>query len=159
MASMLLLAVAVVAWSGLSATSQLVVAASRANKKTRNMAYDIIIQIGHAFGDKEKGRNRENLYQFFNMVVGGLVGNTPHMISAAARGLACLAYEFSDLVLTAFDWLPATFLLLQRKNKEIIKANLGLLKVLVAKSQAEGLQVHMGSMVEGEKSFGNACHN
>lgn len=43
------------------------------------------------------------------------------MISAAAKGLARLAYEFSDLVLTAFNLLPSTFLLLQRKNREIIK--------------------------------------
>ena len=30
-----------------------------------------------------------------------------------------------------------------------MQANLGLLKVLVAKSKAEGLQLHLGSMVEG----------
>lgn len=43
------------------------------------------------------------------------------MISAAVKGLARLAYEFSDLVLTAFKLLPSTSLLLQRKNREIIK--------------------------------------
>lgn len=31
----------------------------------------------------------------------------------------------------------------------MLQANLGLLKVLVAKSQAEGLQLHLRSMVEG----------
>lgn len=106
------------------------------------------------------------------------------MISAAVKGLARLAYEFSDLITAAYNLLPSTFLLLQRKNKEIIKvsislshqwfssyhqmcffthlflvgtsltsflmqANLGLMKVLVAKSQAEGLQTHLKSMVEG----------
>lgn len=30
-----------------------------------------------------------------------------------------------------------------------MQANLGLLKVLVTKSQPEGLQTHLGSMVEG----------
>ncbi|KAF2304164.1 hypothetical protein GH714_028183 [Hevea brasiliensis] len=71
------------------------------------------------------------------------------MVSAAVKGLARLAYEFSDLVSTAYKLLPSTFLLLKRKNREIIKANLGLLKVLVAKSQSEGLQIHLGSIVEG----------
>ncbi|KAJ6362315.1 hypothetical protein OIU78_002676 [Salix suchowensis] len=71
------------------------------------------------------------------------------MISAAMKGMARLAYEFSDLVSIAYKLLPSTFLLLQRKNREIIKANLGFLKVLVAKSQAEGLQMFLGSMVEG----------
>ena len=43
------------------------------------------------------------------------------MISAAVKGLARLAYEFSDLVSSAYKLLPSTFLLLQRKNREIIK--------------------------------------
>ncbi|KAI4335172.1 hypothetical protein L6164_013842 [Bauhinia variegata] len=129
--------------------TEIVLALKEANKRTRNRAYDILVQIGHACGDEERGGNRENLYQFFNMVAGGLAGESPHMISAAVKGLARLAYEFSDLVSSAYNLLPSTFLLLQRKNREIIKANLGLLKVLVAKSQTEGLQMHLKSMVEG----------
>ncbi|PON84609.1 Coatomer beta subunit [Trema orientale] len=129
--------------------TEIILALKEANKKTRNRAYDILVEIGHACGDEEKGGKRENLYQFFNMVAGGLAGETPHMISAAVKGLARLVYEFSDLVSTACNLLPSTFLLLQRKNREIAKANLGLLKVLVAKSKAEGLQLHLKSMVEG----------
>ncbi|XP_057468052.1 LOW QUALITY PROTEIN: uncharacterized protein LOC130757308 [Actinidia eriantha] len=129
--------------------TEIVLALKEANKKTRNRAYDILVQIGHAFGDEEKGGNKENLHQFFNMVAGGLAGETPHMISAAVKGLARLAYEFSDLISAAYNVLPSTFLLLQRKNREIVKASLGLLKVLVANSQAEGLQLHLSGMVEG----------
>nr|XP_048334915.1 RRP12-like protein isoform X2 [Ziziphus jujuba var. spinosa] len=129
--------------------TEIILALKEANKKTRNRAYDILVEIGHACGDEEKGGKRENLYQFFNMVAGRLAGGTPHMISAAVKGLARLVYEFSDLVSTTSNLLPATFLLLQRKNREINKANLGLLKVLVAKSKAEGLQSHLKSMVEG----------
>ncbi|VVA40350.1 PREDICTED: RRP12 [Prunus dulcis] len=129
--------------------TEIVLALKEANKKTRNRAYDILIQIGHAYGDEEKGGKRDDLLEFFYMVAGGLAGETPHMISAAMKALARLAYEFSDLVSTASNLLPSTFLLLQRKNKEIIKANLGLLKVLVAKSQTEGLQLHLKSLVEG----------
>lgn len=54
-------------------------------------------------------------------IAGGLAGETPHMISAAVKGLARLAYEFSDLVSAAYSVLPSTFLLLKRENKEIIK--------------------------------------
>ncbi|XP_028120905.1 RRP12-like protein [Camellia sinensis] len=129
--------------------TEIVLALKEANKKTRNKAYDILVQIGHACGDEEKGGKRENLHQFFNMVAGGLAGETPHMISAAVKGLARLAYEFSDLVSAVYNVLPSAFLLLQRKNNEIAKANLGLLKVLVAKSQAEGLQMHLKGIVEG----------
>lgn len=118
------------------------------------------------------------------------------MISASMKGLARLAYEFSDLVSAVYNVLPSTFLLLQRKNREIIKvhfacvnflqieffrinrcflyviwwlsildiwfslqANLGLLKVLVAKSQAEGLQKHLQSLVDGLLNWQDSTKN
>ncbi|KAK9946165.1 hypothetical protein M0R45_011641 [Rubus argutus] len=121
---------------------EIILGLKETNKKTRNKSYDTLVQIGRAYGDEE------NLHQFFNMVAGGLAGETPDIISAAMRGLARLAYEFSDLVPTASNLLPSTFLLLQRKNREIIKASLGLSEGTSSKSQAEGLQLHLKSMVE-----------
>lgn len=41
----------------------------QANKKTRNRAYDVLVQIARAFGDEENGGGKENVYQFFNMVL------------------------------------------------------------------------------------------
>ncbi|KAK1287476.1 hypothetical protein QJS10_CPB19g01953 [Acorus calamus] len=139
--------------------TEIILALKEANKKTRNRAYDLLVKIGHAYGDEEQGGKKENLQQFFNMVAGGLAGETPHMISAAVKGLARLTYEFSDLVNTAYNVLPSAFLLLQRKNREIIKANLGLLKVLVAKSQVDGLQKHLRSMVEGMLKWQDGTKN
>ncbi|KAK9116692.1 hypothetical protein Sjap_015639 [Stephania japonica] len=129
--------------------TEIVLALKEVNKKTRNRAYDILVKIGQAYGDEEKGGRKENLQHFFHMVAGGLAGDTPQMISAAVKGLARLAYEFSDLISAAYNVLPHAFLLLQRKNQTIIKANLGLLKVIVAKSQAEWLKIHLKSVVEG----------
>ncbi|XP_042050958.1 RRP12-like protein [Salvia splendens] len=138
--------------------TEIILALKETNKKTRNRAYDVLVQIGHACEDEEKC-GKETLQQFFAMVAGGLAGETPHMISAAMTGLARLAYEFSDLVSAAYNVLPSTFLLLQRKNKEITKANLGLLKVLVAKSQAEALQGHLRGMVEGMLNWKDSSKN
>lgn len=139
--------------------TEIILALKETNKKTRNRAYDILVQIGHACEDEVKSGKKDTLHQFFNMVAGGLAGETPHMISAAMTGLARLAYEFSDLVSAAYNILPSTFLLLQRKNKEITKANLGLLKVLVAKSQAEALQTHLRSMVGGLLNWQDGSRN
>ncbi|XP_073032157.1 uncharacterized protein [Primulina eburnea] len=139
--------------------TEIILALKEANKKTRNRAYDILVQIGQACGDEDRGGKKDQLYKFFSMVAGGLAGETPHMISASMKGLARLAYEFSDLISATYNVLPATFLLLQRKNKEIVKANLGLLKVLVAKSQAEGLQTHLRSMVEGMLNWQDSTRN
>ncbi|MQM05498.1 hypothetical protein Taro_038315 [Colocasia esculenta] len=129
--------------------TEIILALKEPNKKTRNRAYDMLVEIGHACGDEEQGGKKEHLQHFFNMVAGGLAGETPHMISAAIKGLARLAYEFSDLLGTAYNLLPSTFLLLQRENREITKANLGFLKVLVARTQADGLHEHLKSIVEG----------
>ncbi|XVF88941.1 hypothetical protein PTKIN_Ptkin19aG0091600 [Pterospermum kingtungense] len=126
--------------------TEIILALKEANKKTRNRAYEVLVQIGREYGDEDDSGQREHL---FNMVARGLAGETPHMISAAVKGLARLAYEFSDLISSAYKLLPSTFLLLKRKNREIIKANLGLLKVLVAKSKSEGLQAQLANLVEG----------
>lgn len=39
------------------------------NKRTRNKAFDILVQIGHACGDEERGGKREYLYKLFDMVL------------------------------------------------------------------------------------------
>ncbi|XP_051150403.1 uncharacterized protein LOC127264880 [Andrographis paniculata] len=137
--------------------TEIILALKEANKKTRNQASDILVQIGRICGDENGGK--EKLHQFFNMVAGGLAGESPHMISAAMTGLARLAYEFSDLVSAAYNVLPSALLLLQRKNKEIIKANLGLLKVLVAKSPTDSLQTYLRSMVEGLLNWQDSTRN
>lgn len=56
-------------------------------------------------------------------MVGCLAGEKPQMISAAVKGVARLTYEFSDLIASAYNLLPSTFLLLQRRNKEITKVS------------------------------------
>ncbi|KAL0338857.1 UNVERIFIED_CONTAM: RRP12-like protein [Sesamum angustifolium] len=135
--------------------TEIILALKEANKKTRNRAYDILVQIGHACGDEEKGGEKEKLHQFFNMVAGGLAGETPHMISAAMTGLARLAYEFSDLISAAYNVLPS----ISPPPKKEQRNNQGLLKVLVAKSQTEGLQTHLRSMVEGLLNWQDSTRN
>lgn len=48
-------------------------------------------------------------------ITGGLASEKLHMISAAVKGLARLAYVFSDLINVAYNLLLSSFLLLQRK--------------------------------------------
>ncbi|CAI9290930.1 unnamed protein product [Lactuca saligna] len=66
-----------------------------------------------------------SLHEALVQVVGGLASETAHMISAVVKGITPLTYEFTNLVSTAFNVLPSSFLLFQRKTREIIKANLG----------------------------------
>lgn len=64
------------------------------------------------------------------MVLGGLVGATPHMISAAVMALARLLYEFAPVLAGLVpDLLPAVLMLLRSKAREVIKSVLGFVKV------------------------------
>lgn len=58
-----------------------------------------------------------------------MAGEKPQMISAAVKGVARLTYEFPDLIASAYNLLPSTFLLLQRKNKEITKVSLSIFSI------------------------------
>ncbi|KAG0609787.1 hypothetical protein M758_7G013900 [Ceratodon purpureus] len=130
--------------------SEIVLATKESNKKTRNEAYDLLIEIGHGMKDEDTGGSQERLMQFFTMIVGCLAGSTPHMVSAAVVALARLLYEFSsELCHTVPDLLPSALLLLKSKNREIIKSVLGLVKVVIARLPAAELDQHLRSLVEG----------
>ena len=83
-----------------------------------------------ADGSDSAAQRRGGLHTLFTMVLGGLVGATPHMISAAVMALARLLYEFAP-VLTGLvpDLLPAVLMLLRTKAREVIKSVLGFIKV------------------------------
>ena len=130
--------------------SEIVLNTKESNKKTRNAAYDLLIDIGHGMKDEKTGGSQEHLIQFFTMIVGCLAGSTPHMVSAAVVGLARLLYEFSSsLCHTVPDLLPSALLLLKSKNREIIKSVLGLVKVVIARLSVAELEQHLHGLVEG----------
>lgn len=67
------------------------------------------------------------------MILGGLVGASPHMVSASVMALARLLYEFSpQLGPTAPQLLPVVLSLLRSKSREIVQSVLGFVKVSFA---------------------------
>ena len=67
--------------------------------------------------------------KLFNFMMAGLVGSTPHMISATILSLARLVYDFGHRLGGLVEELvPAVLLLFQSKSREIIKAALGFMK-------------------------------
>ena len=76
---------------------------------------------------------RGGLATLLSMVLGGLIGTTPHMVSAAVMALARLLHEFAPLLETAAPRLLATVLMLLRsKSRVVIKSVLGFCKVSTA---------------------------
>ncbi|MCO5571960.1 hypothetical protein L7F22_025711 [Adiantum nelumboides] len=100
---------------------EIVLATKETNIKTRNTAYEILVQLGRSLKEADPFGHGGKLIQFFTMIAGCLAGSTPHMRSAAITGLARLIYEFHDLCQTIPDLLPSVLLLLQTKSREVIK--------------------------------------
>ena len=82
----------------------------------------------HAEGREDADRG--GLHTLFTMILGGLVGASPHMISASVMALARLLYEFApQLQASAPQLLPVVLTLLRSKSREVIKSVLGFVKV------------------------------
>nr|GEY51593.1 hypothetical protein [Tanacetum cinerariifolium] len=61
-----------------------------ANKKTRNRSYEISVQIGHACVDQENSGTRRACTTFSTRWLAVSLAETPHMISAAVKGMTSL---------------------------------------------------------------------
>lgn len=91
------------------------------------------------------------MHTLFTMILGGLVGATPHMVSASVMALARLLYEFAPLLESAApQLLPVVLSLLRSKSREIIKSVLGFIKVNLWKVQLE----HVERQLSMERGLG-----
>ena len=81
---------------------------------------------------------------FFLTVLAGVVGATPQMQSASVVALARLLYEFSaKLVEIVPELLPAIYKLLKGRNREVVKASLGFIKVVAVRLPQNELASHL----------------
>ena len=88
--------------------------------------------IGGVEADGKGQLLQGGLGDLVSMVLGGLVGASPHMVSACVMALARLLHEFaSELGGAAPRLLPTVVLLLRSKSREIVKSVLGFIKVNV----------------------------
>ena len=80
--------------------------------------------------ESREGEDRGGLHTLFTMILGGLVGASPHMISASVMALARLLYEFApQLQASTPQLLPVVLTLLRSKSREVVKSVLGFVKV------------------------------
>ena len=90
------------------------------------------------------------LTEFFRMVLGGLGAATPHMRSAALLALSRLVYDWAHRPVV-HSLLPAlldtSLLLLKEKSREVAKAVVGFVKVVVSCMPPQELGPHVGGIV------------
>ncbi|KAI3844318.1 hypothetical protein MKX03_005376 [Papaver bracteatum] len=133
--------------------SDIILAVKESNKTTRNMAYDLLVQIGHACWDEDQGGNKENLQQLFNMVAGGLAGETPQMISAAVKGSTRRFWwpeSPAELLQTHLGSVAEGLSRWQNDSKKLFKAKVKLLlQMLVSKCGLDAVKAVMPEALVG----------
>ncbi|BDA46153.1 RRP12-like protein [Coccomyxa sp. Obi] len=151
--------------------SEIVLCVKEVNQKTRAAAYGLLVDLGQAMheadppslpsldthmggldlkGGSASGSGGGGLATLFDMVLGGLVGTSPHMISASVMALARLLHQFStQLGGVAPTLLPAVLMLLRTKSREVVKSVLGFVKVCAMRLPVDVLEQHMAQILEG----------
>ncbi|KAI8916850.1 armadillo-type protein [Entophlyctis helioformis] len=83
--------------------------------------------------DQPEHQGELTLREFFLMVVAGLASTTAHMQSASINSLARLLFEFADSLDSGMvtELLRTVMLVMQSRNKEVVKAALGFIKVAI----------------------------
>ncbi len=112
--------------------TEIVLCVKEANKRSRALAFELLIEVAQAMheADPPAEDGSGGLRSLVNIVLGGLVGATPHMVSAAVMALARLLFEFAPVLAGLVPaLLPSVLALLRSKAREVIKAVLGFIKV------------------------------
>jgi ribosomal RNA-processing protein 12 len=139
------------------------------NEKTRTMAYELVISMAYRMkkGGKyvvDEEEREASLYEYFQMVVAGLAGESPAMISATILALSRIIFEFREeikelesgmeddasednLYQFSISLMDNIVLLLTCKTKEIVKACLSFIKVYVLTFSNSTIEKSMKEML------------
>lgn len=146
------------------------------NEKTREAAFNLLILYGQRMQSASRGmvdhsqipelKGDDNkvavsLTEYFNMILAGLAGNTPHMIAATATALARVLYEFHSALPREklIEYIELVWMLLESANREIITAVLGFVKVSVLIMPLEELNIKLPSLLSLMLSWSNSHKN
>ncbi|KAF9940856.1 hypothetical protein BGZ65_005879, partial [Modicella reniformis] len=147
-----------------SILSEVIVATKEVNEKTRDVAYALLVAMGHRMkaggvistervADMEgaSSETQATISEYFTMVTAGLAGTTPHMVSAAITSLSRLLFEFHkelDPAMTS-EMIGTMHLFVNSSNREIVKSALGFIKVTTVSLDVEIVRPHLQEIVGG----------
>lgn len=151
-----------------SILSEVVISAKEVNEKARTASFDLLVamarkmQLGGTIAQSKiphmpaDAPNADaSLEEFFTMVSAGLVGSTPHMVSASITALTRILYEFrSQLAEPVIEDLVSTMdLFLTSANREIVRSVLGFVKVAVISLPENIVKPRLETLVPGLMSW------
>ncbi|KAK9472655.1 NUC173 domain-containing protein [Dipodascopsis tothii] len=145
-----------------SVLSLAIISTKEVNEKTRDAAYDLLVQMGDkmcgggtitmskvANMDPAAADSEASIEEYFTMVSAGLAGVQPHMISASITALSRLLYQYKNVLdRSVIEALVETIdLFLTSKNREIVKAALGFVKVMVTSLPKDLVEPRLATLV------------
>jgi ribosomal RNA-processing protein 12 len=152
-----------------SILSEVVLACKDSNEKARTAGFDLLIAITNKISDPSNPPDTRirnslvshmpddspdapaNLEEIFTMVSAGLAGVAPHMVAASIIALSRLFFEYharlSDTTKT--ELVDTVTMFLQSNNREIVRAVLGFVKVMIVVLPAQMLEPRMPNIVPG----------
>uniref|UniRef100_H3DGH8 Ribosomal RNA processing 12 homolog n=1 Tax=Tetraodon nigroviridis TaxID=99883 RepID=H3DGH8_TETNG len=115
----------------------------------RKNAYNLLVEIGNAFV-RFCGNTKDAVEQYLALVYAGFTGSVT-MITCTVLALTRLVFEYKDAidVTTLEQLLHNICLLLSSRTREIVKAALGFVKVILFIMDPKRLASHVTVMMEG----------
>lgn len=151
-----------------SILAEVVISAKEVNEKARAAAFDLLVLMARKLSQggtisqskiphmpQDAPDANASLEEFFTMVSAGLVGSTPHMVSASITALTRILYEFhAQLSLTVIEDLVTTMdLFLTSANREIVRSVLGFAKVTIITLPEAVVKPRLQSLIPGLMSW------
>uniref|UniRef100_A0A3B5LVL1 Ribosomal RNA processing 12 homolog n=1 Tax=Xiphophorus couchianus TaxID=32473 RepID=A0A3B5LVL1_9TELE len=115
----------------------------------RKNAYSLLVEIGNAFV-RFCGNKKDAMEEYLALVYAGLTGSIT-MITCTILALTRLVFEYKDSidVSTMEQLLQNVCLLLSSRTREVVKAALGFIKVILFIMDPKALGSHVALMMEG----------
>lgn len=144
------------------------------NEKTRAAAFELLVLCGRkmqassgvvdhsqiaSIGDDLKPA--ATVTEYFEMVMAGLAGATPHMVAATATALSRVFYEFaSELPAEKLEeYVDVVWMLLESTNREIVAATLGFVKVSILVISPDTLRARLAPLLQRLLAWSNEHKN
>jgi ribosomal RNA-processing protein 12 len=152
-----------------SILSEVVLACKDSNERARTAGFDLLITLTNKISDPSNPPNTvihnkyvphmpddspdapANLEEVFTMVSAGLAGVAPHMVAASVIALSRLLWEYHSQLTdkTKEELVDTVCMFLQSNNREIVRAVLGFVKVMIVVLPVPMLEPRMPAIVPG----------
>ncbi|XP_034040063.1 RRP12-like protein [Thalassophryne amazonica] len=128
---------------------EVIVCTKEVSVGARKNAYNLLVEIGNAFV-RFCGKKHDAMEQYLVLVYAGLTGSVT-MITCTVLALTRLVFEYKDSIelATMEQLLQNICLLLTSRTREIVKAALGFIKVILFIVDPKTLASHVTVMMEG----------